>query len=123
MRDQRVRSLVVNKGARFLTRDDFDASSLGVKFDFVFAHSVLSHAAYWQLEAFLRNTSKVLLPEGKILASLCLAEGNAYGNPGTSNKQDSMDDTWQYPGNSWFKLTTVETTAAKLGLTATYIPE
>ena len=123
MKDAEVRHLVAAKKAQFLSVDDFDASSLGMKFDLVFSHSVLSHAAHWQLDTYLRNTAKVLAPGGRILASLCLAEGNAYGNSGTPDKQDSMDKEWVYPGSSWFKLSTIENTAAKLGLTADYMPE
>src|SRR5579863_2165441 len=55
MQDPYVRQLCKKKRARFLSVDDFDASELRVKFDFVFSHSVLSHCANWQLESFLRN--------------------------------------------------------------------
>jgi cyclopropane fatty-acyl-phospholipid synthase-like methyltransferase len=103
--------------------DDFDASSLGVTFNLVFAHSVMSHFAHWQMDVFLRNTSKVLAPGGKIIASMALAEGNVYGNPGTPDKQDSMDEKWVYPGSSFFRLATVEKTAATLGLTVTNVQE
>ena len=123
MRDESVAQLMQDKRATFLTRDDFDASSLGIAFDLVFAHSVMSHFAHWQLEVFLRNTSKVLAPRGKIIASMALAEGNAYGNPGTPDKMDSMDDKWVYPGSSFFTLATAEKTAAKLGLTVTNVQE
>jgi hypothetical protein len=44
--------------------DDFDASELGIEFDLVLSHSVLSRCAYWQLEIFLRNVGKVLAPGG-----------------------------------------------------------
>jgi SAM-dependent methyltransferase len=118
-----VGRLVEERGARFLNSDDFDASELGMEFDFVFSHSVLSHCAHWQLEQFLRNTVKVLAPGGRILSSIRLAEGNAYGSAGTADKKDSMDQEWQYPGVSWFTLATVMETAERQGLTATYLPE
>lgn len=118
-----VRRLVEEKEARFLTVDDFDASSLGLKFDFVLSHSVLSHAAHHQLEQFLRNASKVLAPQGRIVASIRLAEGNAYGSPGTPDKQDSMFKDWQYPGVSFFKMSTIVSTADALGLAAVHKPE
>ncbi|MBZ5567111.1 MAG: class I SAM-dependent methyltransferase [Acidobacteriia bacterium] len=123
LKDRRVRELVREKQARFLSVDNFDASSLGTKFDFILSHSVLSHAAHWQLEQYLRNACKVLAPGGRILASIYLAEGNAYGSSGTPGKQDSMDETWQYPGISWFKLATVVTAAGRCGLTVVYKPE
>jgi cyclopropane fatty-acyl-phospholipid synthase-like methyltransferase len=67
MKKRYVRQLVKNKQARFLSVEDFDASELGIKFDFVLSHSVLSHCAHWQLEQFLRNIAKVLTPQGRIL--------------------------------------------------------
>jgi cyclopropane fatty-acyl-phospholipid synthase-like methyltransferase len=118
-----IRQLVKSKGARFLTAIDFDASKFDIKFDFVLSHSILSHCAHWQLELFLKNVAKVLAPRARILASIRLAEGNAYGSTGTPDRDDSRDETWQYPGVSWFKLSTVKAIAAKHGLTVTYIPE
>ena len=118
LKDPHASELVRRKRARFLSVDDFDAGKLGIRFDFVLSHSVLSHCAHWQLEQFLRNAGKVLAPGARILASLRLAEGNAYGSPGTPGKQDSMNESWQYPGVSWFKLATVTKTADQCGLTA-----
>jgi cyclopropane fatty-acyl-phospholipid synthase-like methyltransferase len=123
MKNRRVRQLVKEQEARFLSVDDFDASELGIKFDLVFAHSVLSHCAHWQLEQFLRNVGKVLAPGGRILASIRLAEGNAYGSGGASDREDSMDEEWQYPGVSWFKLSTITKMATIQGLSAVHIPE
>jgi len=123
MKDRHVRQLVKKKEARFLSVPDFDASQLGIKFDFVFSHSVLSHCAYWQLEIFLRNIYKVLAPGGRILASIRLAEGNAYGSSGTPDREDSRDETWQDQSVSWFKFSTVREAAQKQGLTAVQILE
>lgn len=109
------------KRARFLSVDDFDASALATKFDFVFAHSVLSHCAHWQLELFLKNAAKVLAPGGRVLASIRLAEGNAYGSSGTADN-DSMHEEWQYPGVSWFSLSTIVKAANTEGLTAVHLP-
>jgi cyclopropane fatty-acyl-phospholipid synthase-like methyltransferase len=123
LRNDQVRKLVREKQARFLSRDDFDASKLGIKFDFVLSHSVLSHAAHWQLEQYLANAARVLAPEGRIVASIRLAEGNAFGSPGTADKNDSMDTEWVYPGVSWFKLATVRETADRCGLSVVHKPE
>ena len=123
MKDEEVARLVAGKEARFLSVDDFDASSFGVAFDLVFSHSVLSHFAHWQLDVFLRNTTKVLAPRGRILASIALAEGNAYGNPGSPNKRDSGCAEWVYPASSFFTMATVEEAAAKQGLSVTNVAE
>lgn len=118
-----VRELVAQKQARFLSNENFDAAELEESFDYVFAHSVLSHAAHWQLEQFLKNTSAVLEPAGKILASIRLAEGNEFGSTGNEDGDDSHATEWQYPGISWFKLSTIESVADSLGLNATHVPE
>jgi glycosyltransferase involved in cell wall biosynthesis len=117
-----MNEVMVAKGARFLYNDDFDASSLGVMFDFILSHSVISHATRQQFEQFLKNTAAVLAPNGKIVASLRLAEGNQWGSVGNAN-QDSHHSEWQYPGNTWFKLSTVIEMAAANGLTAIHKPE
>ena len=118
-----IKELVAEKKPNFLYVEDFDASSFNLKFDYILSHSVLSHAAYWQLEQFLKNAVAVLAPSGKIVASLRLAEGNKWGSIGTPNKDDSKDDKWQYPGNSWFKMNTVIDTAAACGLNTILKPE
>jgi len=123
MKDRDVRRLVQSKGARFLTATDFDASRFGIKFDLVLSHSILSHCAHWQLELYVNNVAKVLAPKGRIVASIRLAEGNAYGSSGTPDRDDSRNETWQYPGVSWFKLSTVKETAARHGLMVSHIPE
>jgi SAM-dependent methyltransferase len=123
MKDRNVRRLVKEKRARFLTVSDFDASRLDVQFDYVFSHSILSHCAHWQLEQFLQNIAKVLAVKGRVLASIRLAEGNPFGSAGTEDREDSKHETWQYPGVTWFKLSTVIETADKQGLMALHIPE
>jgi len=113
------RETASQKKPRFFDNLDFDASAAGCEFDYVLSHSILSHAAHWQLPLFLKNVGACLAPEGRIFASLVLAEGNAFGNHGTKNKQDSMDEEWVYPGVSYFTEETVRKTAADAGLTAT----
>lgn len=103
------------KNARFLIRDDFDGRLAGRKFDYIFAHSVLSHAAHWQLSRFLCACRMIIAKEGIVLASIRLAEGNEFGSKGSPDRNDSMDFDWQYPGNSWFKYNTVEIVADLYG--------
>jgi cyclopropane fatty-acyl-phospholipid synthase-like methyltransferase len=121
--DWRVRWLVATKRPIFLERTDFDATESGRTFDYVLAHSILSHCAHWQLDQFMRNVRRVLRPRGRVLASIRLAEGNAFGSPGSPDKRDSMNDEWQYPGVSWFTLKTVQRTADIHGLDVVVKPE
>jgi SAM-dependent methyltransferase len=122
VRSRRVRALIASRRPVFLHRVDFDATELGRSFDYVLSHSVLSHCAHWQLEQFLANTARVLRPNGRIVASIRLAEGNAYGSPGAPDGDDSRHSEWQYPDVSWFKLATVVETAARQELTVRVEP-
>lgn len=101
----------------FLSNTEFDASSVGRKFDFVLSHSVLSHAPHWQLPKFLSRMEHTLGPYGVIVASLRMydAEGTLMG--------DSMHEDWQYPGATYFAEATVEMEAEKVGLKAEHMPE
>ena len=65
---------------------------------------------------FLEKTSSVLAPNGKILASVRLAEGNSWGSSGSPDKQDSTDEERVYPGVSWFKRTTLEEARRRVDL-------
>jgi cyclopropane fatty-acyl-phospholipid synthase-like methyltransferase len=123
LQSRRTRWLVTRKRATFLARTDFDASELGRSFDYVLSHSVLSHCAHWQLEQFVANVASVLAPGGRILASIRLAEGNAYGSAGTPDGRDSFDEEWQYPGVVWFSRPTVEEVAEQHGLDVVVKPE
>lgn len=57
---------ILNPGREplLLHREDFDPAETGRTFDIVFAHSVLTHAAGWQLPLFLRNIRPHLRPGG-----------------------------------------------------------
>ncbi len=122
MEVEEVRALVEATRPTFLSVDDFDASSLGIEFDHVLSHSILSHAAGWQLGQFLKNVGKVLAPEGRIVASLRLAEGNPYGNRGSKDGEDTNHPEWRYPGGVCFKKSTVIATADEHGLVADHVP-
>ena len=114
-----ARAIATPKRPIFINNLDFDPSSAGRKFDFVLSHSILSHAAHWQLPLFLRNVGACLAPDGKIFASLIPAEGNPYGSKGSPDGKDSMDEEWVYPGASYFTRQTIQQCATEAGLTAT----
>ncbi len=98
--------LIVNRqNPRFLHNSDFDASALDLKFDYIISHSIMSHAAYWQLPLFLKNCANALKSGGKVIFSLRLTEPNQFGNKGAA--AESKDAEWQYPGNSYFDKQTI----------------
>jgi SAM-dependent methyltransferase len=118
-----TRRLIADRQPTFLRGTDFDATELGRTFDYVLSHSVLSHCAHHQLDQFVGNVERVLATEGRIVASVRLAEGNAYGSTGTADCRDSMHEEWQYQDVSWFSLSTVAEAASRRGLIVIYKPE
>ncbi len=105
------REVVHQKQPTFLHNTDFDATSLGTTFNYIFAHSIMSHAAHWQLSQFLENCAKVLKDQGKVIFSIRLTEINGYGSEGAD--QETRASEWQYPGNSFFHKETVMHEASK----------
>lgn len=103
--------VVTEKNPLFLNNTDFDASSIDIIFDYVYAHSIMSHAADWQLSLFFKKISKVLKKNGKAIFSIRLTEPNEYGNEGAS--QETHAQEWQYPGCSFFDESTVIQEASK----------
>jgi SAM-dependent methyltransferase len=104
-------AVVSERRPAFLHNTDFDASSLGRSFDYIYAHSIMSHAAHWQLPLFLENCAKVLRSGGKVVFSLRLTETNPYGNEGAD--RETCADEWVYPGVSFFHKETVVREASK----------
>lgn len=112
-----MEDIFLTKRPIFLNCVDFDAQSTGRLFDFVLSHSILSHAAHWQLPLFMESLSRNLAPHGVALVSIRLQDGRG------KIMGDSMHETWQYPGVSYFSMETVRRTAAQFGLHAECRPE
>lgn len=83
---------LMGKFPSFSYDNEFTANG---EYDFVVAHSVLSHVASWQMDQALANIRKQVTDEAVFLASLRLSE------------DDTVDRTWVYPGVSFFRLGTV----------------
>lgn len=120
-REPSVRLVIEAKAAKFLDNSDFNGSILG-PYDFVLSHSILSHAALWQLQQFMDKTFKVLSQGGKVVASLRLAEGNRYGSS-RCRRTDAFYKEWVYPGNSYFRRRTVAKEAKKRGFDIRFAEE
>jgi hypothetical protein len=104
-----AKAIIQAKHPLFLHNTDFDGSSTGRKYDFVMSHSILSHAAEWQLPLFLKSVKKNLAPNGVVLSSIRFFTdtGDVAG--------DSHDAEWVYPGVSFFSWETVQRVAAEQG--------
>ena len=105
-----TKRLIAEKRPVFLQRTDFDASSLGRRFDFVISHSVLSHAAHWQCPQFFKGVQKVLSDSGVAIVSLRFfdKDNNLMG--------DSLSPNWVYPDVSYFAWESIQKFAAEENL-------
>lgn len=111
--DPELLQVVYDRQATFSTRDDFGVdlpvagNQMGL-FDYVYAHSVLSHAAAWQLSQFFERAAALLTAEGRIVASYRLGP------------YDSDAPRWVYPGVTYFTKATIEQAAGDAGLDVTF---
>jgi len=101
-----TKDLIDEKRPVFLRRTDFDATSVGRRFDFIISHSILSHAAHWQCPEFFKGVKKVLAPSGVALASI------RFHDQDNSLMGDSLSPEWVYPDVSHFAWETVQKFAA-----------
>lgn len=114
--------LCFKKAPQFFYNSNFDGSLANIEFDYIIAHSIISHAANWQFLQFLENCAKVLKPNGKVIFSLRLTKPNKWGSPGSSEDETYFNE-WMYPGNTYFKEETVFKEASKLFRKVEHIPE
>jgi len=102
--------LILEKLPVFLNNTDFDASAAARRFDFIISHSILSHAAAWQLPLFMKGVRKVLAPRGIAIASI------RFYNERNQLMGDSNEPEWVYPEVSYFAWETVRNVANECGL-------
>jgi len=112
--DPEIRRLVNEKHPLFLFNEDFDASAAG-RFDYLISHSILSHAAEWQLPQFMAGVAACLNADGVAIVSIRFSDeqGNLTG--------DSHHQEWVYPegragGTSSYRPETAYAAAAAAGL-------
>lgn len=98
-------NLIIGDGAR-----KFPCSEFGVKFNYVIAQSVFTHATQAQVKQCLKSVAAVLAPGGMFAATY---------QHGTI---DSDADQWQYPGCVDYSPGFMQRAAAEAGLTCTEEP-
>jgi cyclopropane fatty-acyl-phospholipid synthase-like methyltransferase len=109
---------------KFLTNSTFSGPPYSEhSFDYVFAHSVLSHSCVEQVRQFFANSSLLLKNNGKLVASYRDTEGNSLGSPGSLNKLDSTDTSWVYPGVTFFSKSTLMTIAMENNFELQFRPD
>ena len=100
-----------SQSPRFAWNSDFDAVRSAVDFDFILAHSVLSHCAHDQLALLLSNTRQVV-DDGAVF--LCSFRKGQY---------NSLAETWTYPGHTQFRLETIAVAGLHTGWRVEEVPE
>ncbi|MBN2303471.1 MAG: class I SAM-dependent methyltransferase [Anaerolineae bacterium] len=69
---------LADRTVHLLCRDDFDASSFGVRFDYALAQSVYSHLPWNSIYRSLVNVQKVLKPGGRFYATFFEDQGGQH---------------------------------------------
>jgi hypothetical protein len=95
------------KRPRFRIADDFPITEFGVLFDFMLAHSVLTHVSPRQLDRCLSQAKLGLAPRGLFAASFYCDGGADYAG-----------DAWKYPDVASYAPGSVAAKASEHGLVA-----
>jgi hypothetical protein len=99
------REFVDRKRPRFLFDHNFSCASFGVKFDYLIAQSIFSHAAQSQIRRCLAQAREAMKDISLFAASFVEGDHDYAGNE------------WVYPGTIRYRATTIERLATEAGLT------
>lgn len=109
------------KRPQMVARDDFDprpAMKAGRFFNRTWSHSILSHAADWQLMQYFEVMAAVLEPSSGIgMASIRFSLGNGEA------EWASHEAAWVYPSVSYFDFGEARCMAKRAGLELELLPE
>ncbi|MGN7297453.1 class I SAM-dependent methyltransferase [Ferdinandcohnia sp. SAFN-114] len=97
------------KKPRFIYRSDFLLSTFNMKFDYILAQSIFSHASPAQINTCLLEVAKCIKENGTFIATFV---------KGTT---DYKGEKWVYPGCVKYTLKTMEVWAEKAGLSFTVL--
>lgn len=97
-------ALMASKRPSFNNDTSFNLSLFGRQFDFLVAHSILSHTSQQQMRNLFSEAAKVMPASSIFLASYLQDESDYSGSE------------WVYPGVSRYTFATVEALAAQSGL-------
>jgi len=98
------RSLIRIKKPQFAFHSDGKMTGFGTQFDFIHAHSVLTHAAPTLARTFFMEAGKVLTPNGLVVATFLRGESDYDGAE------------WAYPDVIPYRLETMTRWASEAGL-------
>lgn len=97
-----VRKIAAQKAPRFVYSSDFDASDFCERFDFVFAHSVLSHCSREGMRMFLDGVTATAAPRCTVVASY-------------RDGEMATETGWVYPDHSYLSFDDVSAEASARG--------
>jgi cyclopropane fatty-acyl-phospholipid synthase-like methyltransferase len=97
-------AVLASKRPEFSNDAGFNLSLFGRQFDFMVAHSILSHTSQAQMRQLFSEAGKVMQPDGVFLASFVEGENDYTGAQ------------WVYPGISRYTFATLESLAREHGL-------
>jgi SAM-dependent methyltransferase len=103
------------KQPTFSTNADFAVDHFGIKFDYIVAQSIFSHAGRDLINLALKNFKDALAPNGIVAATF----GNVDTRPSGKEFEGSG---WVYPGVVDFKTETVLSLIRDAGLIGALIP-
>lgn len=107
--------LIEFKRPRFDHNSDCDMGVFGERFDFVVAHSVLTHMAPGMLRTALASFRDNSTPEGLFLASYWRADGpHAFTRGTLCDELDDDDGSWLWLAR--YSFSEIERAAADVGL-------
>lgn len=104
IRHNLTQQMIEEKKPVFSHEREFQLSVFNRQFDFVLAHSILTHTSQVQVRKFFTEVAKVLSNNGCVLANY---------NEGLS---DYSGDEWVYPGFVTYTLPTMLTLAKSAGV-------
>ena len=96
--------LIRIKNPSFAYRADYKLTCFGIRFDFILAQSIFSHAGAHDIQRCLAEAAATLAPGGLLVASFVL------------DREDYAGDAWVYPTCVGYKDSTVRRIAATAGL-------
>ena len=102
--EQELGDMPTLRGATFYYFDNFKLSNLMLKYDYLMAHSIFSHADQDQVHLIMREAYKVMRPSSKFLATYI------------SGPVDNIVKGWRYPVGHYYTHKFIEEAAISAGL-------
>jgi hypothetical protein len=104
--------IVEQKHPAFKDEQGFHASVFRpLKFDFIFVHAVLTHAAHHQIDTLMQSLPAALKKTGILIGDVAVS------------LEDYQGDSWRYPGQIGHREACVRRVAESLGYGFEWIPD